>query len=187
MAQLQIKGTTVRDAIEGIRGRLGQERFDRLMSLLDEPSREMYRERIIATQWYPLDAFTNLLETDVREHDGGDPSKLVKRSEIVFEKQLTGIYRMFIRLGSPESLVKRIAAAHETYFRGSHVDVVACERGAALIRYRGFEARHWILDYPIVGFYRKGLQLSGAKDPEVTMAVPLKLGKGYSALTLRWR
>ncbi|MFL5274875.1 MAG: hypothetical protein ACJ79T_00245 [Myxococcales bacterium] len=183
---VEIKGTTVRDTLQGLGSRLGRDRCERLLGLLDADSQRMFRERIIASQWYPLDPFTRLLEADIREHDQGDPSALTKRSEVIFEKQLSGIYRMFILVGSPESLIHRIAAAHATYFRGTQVEVASCERGEALVRYTGFEAHHWILDHAIIGFHRKGLELSGAHAVEARIATPIRQGKGYSEIALSW-
>ena len=61
------------------------------------------------------------LEADIRETAGGNEQELVKRAEAVIEKQLSGIYKMFIRLGSPEFVIRRIAAVHSTYFDGVQI------------------------------------------------------------------
>jgi hypothetical protein len=39
---------------------------------------------------------------------------LIGRSEKVIEGQLHGIYRVFVKLGSPEFVIKRISAVHST-------------------------------------------------------------------------
>jgi hypothetical protein len=38
----------------------------------------------------------------------------------------------------------------------------------------------------IVGFYRKALELSGAKDRQVRVTTPISAGKGYCELELTW-
>jgi hypothetical protein len=186
MDPIQIKGTTVRDTLETLRGRMGEVGYDHLLTRLDEPSQRLLREPIIASQWYPLDAFTTLLVAVVNEHDHGDPKALAKRAERVFEKQLTGIYRIFIRLGSPEALIKRIAATHATYFHGPTTVEIVCEQHKAFLRCTGFAAQHWIIDYAIQGFYRKGLELSGASEPKVEIVTATSEGKGYSEFALSW-
>ena len=112
------------------------------------------------TGFYSLDAFASLLEADIRELDGGDPGSFSIRAENVVEQQLSGVYRPFIRLVSPGSLVKRIAAAHRAYFRGVEVVVLSCVRGHATVRYGGFRRGHRTLEYAIRSFFKRGLQLT---------------------------
>jgi len=70
----------------------------------------------------------------------------------VIEWQLRGIYKIFIRLGSPEFVIRRIAAVHSTYFEG--VDIIAEMKGpnSAAIQYVGFTREHRIIGFAIIGF-----------------------------------
>jgi hypothetical protein len=136
--------------------------------------------------WYPLDDYTALLEAYIREVDGGDPRALIERAEKVLERQLGGVHRLFIRLGSPESLVRKVAAAQATYFRGSEVSVVSCGKGRALVRYLGFARNHQPIEHAIVAFYRKGLKLAGAQDVQARFTVSMALGTGVSETELTW-
>jgi len=104
----------------------------------------------------------------------------------VIERQLRGIYKIFIRLGSPEFVIRRIAAVHSTYFEG--VDTIAEMKGpnTAAIQYVGFTREHRIIALVIIGFFRKALEISGAKQIDVRFRVPIEAGEPYCELSLIW-
>jgi len=80
---LHIKGTAVLDTLRSGRG------SGRIISRLDPETREIFSRPI--SPRFP--------ETDIRETAGGNQQELVRRAEAVIEKQLSGIYKMFVRLG----------------------------------------------------------------------------------------
>jgi hypothetical protein len=181
----EIKGMVVRDTLRSILGRLGQQGLEALLEAAGAEARTLVAEPVNVSGWYPLDAYASLLEAEVRA-EGGDASGLRARAEKVIEKQLSGVYRIFVRLGSPESLVKRISVAHETYFRGVQIAVLACETGRAVVRYTGFTKRHQAMEHVIVSFYRKGLELAGAREVNARVATSLTGGGGVSEIEMSW-
>ncbi|HET6412374.1 MAG TPA: hypothetical protein VFG53_09955 [Anaeromyxobacter sp.] len=181
----KVKGRTLLDTLASIRERVGEAAFQSLVGSLEPAVREPLRE-VLASQWYPLDVMTGLLNAEIRAFDGGDAGVLVGRAEAVVEKQLRGIYRIFIRLGSPEWIVKRIAAIHQAYFQGIDVGHEILEANRARVTYTGFESQHAILANVIVGFYRKALQLSGAADVRVHFQKPIGASDGKAVLLVSW-
>jgi len=104
----------------------------------------------------------------------------------VIERQLHGIYKAFVKLGSPEFVIKRIAAVHATYFQGVPIDVQLSGNGKALIKYTGFETQHRIMGFAIIGFFRKALEISGARDVVIYFLTPIEEGRGYAELSISW-
>jgi len=104
----------------------------------------------------------------------------------VIERQLSGIYKIFISLGSPEFVIRRIAAVHSTYFDG--VEIIPEMKGPnnAPIQYVGFAPQHRIIGFVIIGFFRKALEISGAKQIDVRFRVPIGAGERYCELLLNW-
>src|SRR5215470_2696835 len=183
---LQIKGTAVLGTMDAIRARAGKEELERILAHLDDDTREVFEESISPSSWYSCDAFARFLEADVRETAGGNEQELIRRSEAVIEKHLNGIYKIFVRLGSPEFVIRRIAAVHSTYFDG--VQIIPEMRGpnSATIQYVGFSRNHRILGFVILGFFRKALEISGAKKIAAHFSVPIDAGEKFCELALTW-
>jgi len=182
----EIKGTTLIQSIDSIKARGGEHELAKIVEQLNPESKSIFEGRISPWTWYPLDAFVEFLEADIRLTANGDPEVLVARSEKVIEAQLRGIYKMFIKLGSPAFVIKRIASVHATYFNGVHIIPEVDDSNEAVIKYLGFESRHEILSYAIIGFYRKALQISGAKQVTTKFTVPISAGGDFAELKITW-
>jgi hypothetical protein len=98
-----------------------------------------------------------------------------------------GIYKAFVKLGSPEFVIKRIAAVHATYFQGVPIEVQLQGHGKAVVRYTGFEKQHRIMGFAIMGFFKKALEISGATDVVLCFTIPIEEGKAFSELSISWR
>ena len=89
-------------------------------------------------------------------------------------------------MGSPAYVIKRIASVHDTYFRGIHFIPEFDDSKQALIKYMGFQSRHEIISCAIIGFYRKALEISGAKQVSVAFTVPISAGGEFAELKITW-
>jgi hypothetical protein len=181
----EIKGTVLLDTLKAIKARGGDAEFARIRTLLSEASRKVFESSIQASSWYPLDAFTEFLEVDIRETANGDREVLIKRSEKVIESQLRGIYKIFVAFGSPRFVITRISAVHATYFKGIQI-IPEMDSQSATIKYAGFGKQHEIMECPVIGFFRKALEISGAKQVRMEFTIPISKGEAYAELTITW-
>lgn len=128
---VEIKGSVILDSITGIKRRDGEQAYEELVALLDEDTKRMFQSVISGSSWYSLDLFLRFLAAEVSKSANGNEEVLVTRSEKVIERQLRGIYKVFVKLGSPEFLMKRIAAVHMTYFNGVAIEFTSLGPGKA--------------------------------------------------------
>jgi hypothetical protein len=181
----EIKGTVLLDTIAAIKARAGESELAKIVKHLRDETRNIFEKPIHLSNWYPLDAFVEFLEVDIRETAGGNREVLTKRSEKVIESQLHGIYKIFVKLGSPGFVITRISAVHATYFKGVQI-IPEVENHKATIKYIGFQKHHDIMEYAIIGFFRKALEISGAKQVSLNFTVPISQSGVYSELTITW-
>jgi hypothetical protein len=183
---VQIKGSAIKETIDQIKSRAGEAAFQKILGLLDDETRKICEGDIFSSTWYPLDLFTRFLEVEIRVLADGNEEMVTRGSEAVVERQLRGVYKAFVKLGSPEFVIRRIAAVHATYFQGVPIDVQLQGSNRALVKYTGFEKQHRIMGFAIVGFFKKALEISGAKDVAIYFSIPIEEGKGYSELSIAW-
>jgi hypothetical protein len=183
---VQIKGSAIKETIHQIKSRAGEAAFQKILGLLDEETRKVCQGEIFSSSWYPLDLFSRFLEVEIKVLADGKEEMVTRGSEAVIERQLRGIYKAFVKLGSPEFVIKRIAAVHATYFQGVPIEVVVQGHGKALVCYRGFEKQHRIMGFAIIGFFKKALEISGAKDVVIYFTVPIEEGQASCELSIAW-
>jgi hypothetical protein len=182
---VHIKGATILGSIERIREHHGDEGVNKIIDQLHDEDKAVFKSPILASQWYSLTPFARFLELDVKLFYGGDPKVFITSAEEVIEKQLRGIYRIFVRIGSPEFVIKGISAVHKSYFKGVELKYEVIT-GRFVGRYLGFEQAHGIMQYSILGFFRKAMTISGAKNVKAEITTPLSQGKGYLEVTVTW-
>lgn len=185
MPTREVKGSIVKDALTAIEKRVGSEGLERVLSML-KPETRAALEKPLAIMWYPLNAFTELVEIDCRETAGGNEKELITRAEDVVDHQLRGIYRVFVRVGSPEFVLKRVANIHQTYFRGIEATARVVPPHEAFVRYTGFSTQHRIMENLIIGFYKKALEISGARNVMAIVTTPIASEAGFAEFRLRW-
>jgi len=117
----------------------------------------------------------------------GNEQDLIRGAEIVIERQLSGIYKWFVKLGSPEFVLNRMSAVHRTYFQGVDIKVNLPGPGKAVVKYTGFAKQHRLMGLIIIGFYRKALEISGAKEVKAEFTSSIEADKGYCELLLSWK
>jgi hypothetical protein len=185
---VEVKGAVLRDSIKAVKVvRHGDQKYNTIVGQLKGETRTLFeQETILPTSWYSLDAFVEFLEIDIKVTAHGNEQELVKWTEMVVERQLSGIYKVFIRLGTPHFVLNRLAVIHQTYFRGVAIEVSLPSTGKATIKYTGFAKQHRLVGLIIIGFYRKALELSGAKEVTAKFTTSIEDDKGYCELSLSW-
>lgn len=184
---IEIKGAVVNEAIKSIKARHGDQTYNTIVGLLKRETRALFEQAsILPTSWYSLDAFVQFLEMDLKVTAQGNERELIKRSEELIERQLRGIYKLFIRLGSPEFVLNRISVVHRTYFQGVSIEASLPSAGKAIVKYTGFEKQHRLIGLSIIGFYRKALEISGAREIKAEYTTSIEEDKGYCELILSW-
>lgn len=179
------KGTVLLETLDVLRERFGEPALQRVYAAVEPASRQVLADGPLSNEWYPLDVLTGLMQASLELNEGGDEAKVIANAEQVVAHHLSGVYAIFVRFGSPEWIVKRIAAVHATYFRNVEISHTFDGPRRARIRYRGFLPQHRILELAIVGFYRKALELSGAKERAVRVTSSIA-GADVCELELAW-
>jgi len=182
----QISGSVLLDTIKAVKARRGDEELANILVHLDGEAKRIFNAPIESWKWYPVDAFVGFLETDIRETADGDRTVLIERSKKVIESQLYGIYKFLVKLGSPKFVINRIATIHASYFQGIQIIPEIEDGSRATIKYIGFESHHDIMEYVVIGFFLKALEVCGARDISVSFSVPISQGAAYSEVTIAW-
>lgn len=185
---IEVKGSVVKDAIKAVKARGGDQTYNAILNLLAGETRAFFeRASISSSDWYSLDAFVQFLEKDLAVTAHGDEQVLVERAEALIEQQLRGMYRMFVEWGKPKFMLERIGIIHQTYYRGVTIDTSLPSAGQAIIKYTGFAKPHRLIGLTLIGFYRKALELSGAKAIKAEYTTSIEDDKGYCELLLSWK
>jgi hypothetical protein len=83
---VKIKGSVIIDAMKWVREHHGQDRFDRIISLLGPEAKNMFQQPILSFHWCSFDAYIEFLEICLREEWKGDTNWIVNSAEDIVKK-----------------------------------------------------------------------------------------------------
>ena len=181
-----VKGVGLTNTINFVKHKFGEEGLNKILSLVSEETRQIYNSVILANQWYSLDMAIEFWGVMIKEFSEGDESIMIEYGKFVAERNLKGLYRIFVKIGSPEFIISRTAQLIQRYFKGVKAKAWVIAPGKCRAVYEGFEEKYRLQELIILGFGIKGGELSGAKNIRGRLATSLSEGKGYFEHEIEW-
>lgn len=169
---MEVKGTAVIAIRDYVKSNYPGEYKTWLDSLSGE-SKETFTGSIDSTKWYKV------------ESAALEPTK--KISDLFFErdhlrgawhcgrysaeKALTGIYKIFVKASSPSYIIQRASRVFATYYQPCEMRVINSTSTGCVVEISKMEKKYDIIDNRIAGWIERALEISGAKEVKVLLAV----------------
>ncbi|MCU0723082.1 MAG: hypothetical protein MUC63_05645 [Planctomycetes bacterium] len=184
---MEVKGSaiaTIRPFVKTAFGADGERRF---LDSLSPGAKSVIASPILATEWYPLK--TALVEPVARICDlffRGDLEGARESGRFSADQGLRGIYRVFVKLGSPAVIVKKAGTILPTYYRPSAMEVLENGAGRAVVRMTQFPQRFRVVEERICGWMQRAIEISGGKSVRVEVPVSMTEGDGVTEFRITW-
>lgn len=161
----EIKGVGLRGLLKYIKQNY-KPGIETILGKLPPEQKRIFDTPILTSKWYPYSVFTELLKTMDQEMGQGDLSLCRKYGENSGGLDLNSIFKVFLKVGSPQFIIKRSDWFWKQYYRPGGMQVP--ETSDTMVRIR-------IVDFPITkehckvmeGWMEKSLEMSGAKNPRM--------------------
>jgi hypothetical protein len=183
---VKVKGSSLKTSVARARKMFGDEAFKKAISPLSEEEKRILDGKILENDWISLDIYVHWLEREVKELLNGDEYQLEVFSEQGSLEHLSGIYKFFIRFGSPEFIIKRSATIMNQYFQGLECEVTLPEPLKAILTFTGLERHHRLYEYVILGFCKKAAELTGGNNVRAEITKSVGNGSNQSEITITW-
>ena len=161
--------------------------IDRVIADMPIEHQDILDQPLLPTNWITMDASAAFLNSAAAVL-GGD--RVIYEMGISgAQKSLSGIYKIFVRVGSPGFIVKRGAGAFKQLFDGGHSEANAERRGDrthAVWRSYGFATHHRLIEVVMHGWMIAALRLSGAQVDRSEITVSLSEELGYFEIEGSW-
>jgi hypothetical protein len=184
---MKIKGTAIRSIPEFIKKQHpGQ--YDNWVNSLPPESAKIFKGIIVSGGWYPLtDTLTIPLKTIARTFYNGNYEKTARvMGQYSADDALNGIYKFFVKFGSPKSLIDRSSSLMKTYFDPSEIEVIQGGNKEFSVRITKFPEPDEIIEWNIAGWVERALEISGCKNVNATLKHSLSKGHKYSEIVITW-
>lgn len=185
---MEVKGSAVNSVPEFVRIKYG-ESFDEWLDSLSEDSRKIMKEPIIpAISWYPIRP--GLIEPTRKICElfyGNDEKGAWEAGRFSAEKGLIGIYKIFVKLGSPKFIVGRAATIFSSYYKPSTMEITDQSEKKVVLHIKEFPELERLVELRICGWIERALEISGSKEVKVDLTKSLTKQDPLTEIVAQWK
>lgn len=183
----QTKSAGLRSNIAFVSTEFGEAGLQRVLQQLGHEDR-----RIIETQgrlssaWIPTRTWAVFAAAVFTTLAQGDTSLLVRMGEHSANTDLSGIYKIFVKLGSPEFILGRFARVLGTYFDHASAQLETPKAKSMVLTFRGFDQKDHLIEHCILGYCSAAIKSSGGKEVGLRITTSLAEGKDFFVIEGSW-
>jgi len=157
------------------------------MDTLTPDSRKIFSEPISSKEWYPLEesliAPTATYCMLFHNFDFHGAWIMGKHSA---EYGLKGIYKFFIKRGSPEFLVKKAGTILPSYYKQSVIKVIELKKNMTVLEINNFPNLNKIIEFRICGWMERALEICGVTNIKLELIDSVEQTMSFARLQASW-
>ena len=184
---MEVKGTAVASIPAFVKEKHGDDGYQQWMSALPEKTRDAMYGPIMVSSWYPLHQM--LVEPTKAICDlfyDGSMEGAVKQGRFSAEKGLRGVYRLFVRISTPEFIISKAGQILPTYYRPASITVPEHSHGSAIVRITEFPEPSTVVEHRMVGWMEQALAICGVKSVKSQITTSMTSGSEHTEFNLTW-
>jgi hypothetical protein len=160
----KVKGTAVQSSLRYVRERFGEDPLARVIEALPEGDRAAFGHGVLASSWYEMDAFLRFMQEAERQLRTQEPDVVRKMGRASCEYGVTGVYKIFFKVGSPEFVISRATRVFTSYYDTGELKIVESGPGRAVVELTGLEGGAPQFCERIYGWMQRTLEMAGARN-----------------------
>ena len=161
----EVKGQAIRARRRYVLEKFGEPGLQALAKSLDPPSLDYLNSTVLPSSWYQLGPLYQLDRAIVGTLMKGDRSQMRQLGRDVAQYDLTTLYKLFFRIGSPSFILGRVAVAFSQYTRPGKMDSEAGSDHERTVEMSGVVVAGYMCAEVYSGWMEAAVTMSGGKSP----------------------
>ena len=184
---MEVKGAALASIPRFVLDTFGKKGFNDWINALPDLQRDLYRNPVRQEGWFPLlPMMSGPTRVICDLFYGGDIRGAWEAGRFSADFALHGIYRLFVKLGSVESLINRAGVILPTYYRPSSIRVESAAGKRVKLAIEQFPEMDQIVQSRIAGWMERAVEISGQKDVRIEIAKSFLSGDGCTEFDIIW-
>jgi hypothetical protein len=160
----QVKGNLLAARPRYVRERWGDDGIRRVVARLSPEMRALLVAEILPFTWYPLDQLAAVDRAIVEGPMGGDASAMKEFGATIARYDLSTIYKVLFKVGTPAFVVRRANVAYSTYIRGGVMRGETPSPGQGTVTFIDGTFPKYLCRYGVAGWLTAAVELSGGRN-----------------------
>lgn len=181
-----IKGVTLTQAVKYNKELMGEDGYNKILSLLEEENRKVMSGSVLDTNWYPIETLINFTEVVFNTLLNKNINALKKGSKLIAENQLKTTHKALLLLGTPEAIIEKIDTITLRYFQDVDIKTELIDKKKLRVTYSGFEKKHQLYEITTEAWWEVIFENLNAKNVKTQITTSLNENKGYFEFIVTW-
>ncbi|MEO8200335.1 MAG: TIGR02265 family protein [Gemmatimonadota bacterium] len=162
----QVKGSVLKSRLGFVESHFGEAGVKRVLESLS-PEDQQALNMILTVKWYPFEIGKRLDNAIVQVLGGGRPEFFERLGEASADKNLTTLHHGFMTEGRPHAFLSKAPAIYALYYETGRREYQQTGETSGVLTTHGAETFSTADCLTVVGWYRRALQMCGARDVKV--------------------
>ncbi|MFC1732085.1 hypothetical protein ACFL6I_17385 [candidate division KSB1 bacterium] len=185
---MNVKGEVLISLPLFIMKKFGKKEYERWLNSLAPAARKVFSSPLNKTEWYPLKETlvkpTNkLCELFYKNNMRG----AFECGRFSAEYGLKGIYKVLVKLSSPQILINRAGKILHNYYEPSEIDVFAETKNSVVVRITKFSEMTSCIEQRIAGWMQRAVEITGSNHVEVKITQSLTRDHPFTEFHVIWK
>ena len=184
---MQVKGTSIITTRDFVKETFPNKFNDWLKSLPAE-SKKIYEESVRVGDWYEIKpAYYDPMEKIVEQFFNFDAQKAGEElGKFSAKIALSGIYKVFLFVATPQYLMKRASRMVETFYIPSESEAIENSGKGAILKIKKFDGITKTLEYRFAGWIFKALEMCNCKNISYRITSHISSGQPTTNIEFKW-
>jgi len=182
---MKVKGSAVRSTSEFVKKYYTNGYTDWFNSL-DEKTKEIIQNNSVS-KWYPInEGLTHPTQKIIELFYNNDTKGAYETGKFSADIGLNGIYKFFIKMGSPNFIISKSASVFGTYYKDAIMTVISKTSTSVILDISNFSEYHILIEQRVIGWIEKALELSGCKNIKTNIVKSICTDDNSTELFITW-
>ena len=185
---MEVKGEALISIPIFIIKKFGTSSYEKWLQTLSPYAKKLYEVPIDKHKWYPLKK--SLTEPTIemctmffnKSHRGA-----WECGRYSAEYGLKGIYKILVKLSSPQILIKKAGPILLNYYRPSELEIAESGPKHVVVRITQFPEIDKVIEHRIGGWMERAIEICGSKNVSVQITMPKTDHKPYTEYYITWK
>ena len=166
MGTQKVKGSVLKSRLAFVERQFGPEGLDRVMENLD-PEDQKALQALIPVAWLDFEIGSRLDDAIVKVLGGGCPEVFERLGAPSADANLTTVHPALIAPGDPQGLLAKAPQIYRMYYQKGRREYEPSGEWEGVLTTYGAETFSKADCLTVIGWYKRALELCGAKNPHV--------------------
>lgn len=184
---MKVKGEALVSLPLFILTKYGKTQYEDWLNSLSEEAKQVFSRPIDKTKWYPMRKMlvepTRALCEMFYKNDLKGAFDCGRYSA---EYGLKGIYKILVKLSSPEILINRASKIIKNYYEPSDVEVIDLGMKKLIVRLTEFSEMEHCVEQRIAGWMQRAVEITGKKLVKVKITKSLVQNDPVTEFEITW-